>query len=316
MKKLLLPVARRMRRFLLGNLPEVVEQQNAVLARLIDAHERTQRVLGPQRLLPRLDRLEEDVEAILRALRVQPAELPYPYRLTSQRFRMTSQNEEDGMTLAILREIGPTACRFVEIGSGPNGGNSGFLAREHGWTGLMIDAERDNADKARARFGRDGVKVIAEMVTRENVNDILRERGLTGEIDLLSIDIDGNDYWVWEALSACSPRLVICEYNSSFGPERAVTVPYEAAFDRHEKATTFYYGASLRALVHLGRRKGYRLIATEPAGVNAYFLRDDVGLMIPTCDVETAFHMQLGHWREDVLARFERAGLRLVDIPE
>ena len=116
-------------------------------------------------------------------------------------------------------------------------------------------------------------------------NDFARQEifPVSGEIDLLSLDIDGNDFWVWRQLDACSPRMVILEFNAAFGPERAVTVPYDAAFDRASFKTVSYqyFGASLSAFERLGRRKGYRLVLVEPRGINAYFLRDDVGPDIP-----------------------------------
>jgi hypothetical protein len=142
---------------------------------------------------------------------------------------------------------------------------------------------------SRARFNAERVKVVQAWVTRETVNDLLEEHDATGEIDLLSIDIDGNDYWLWEAIEVCSPRLVIIECNLHFGPERAVVVPYDPAFDRR-RHSPMYCGASLAAMVHLGGRKGYRLVAMEPYGPNAYFLRDDVAPAIPAAESRDVFH--------------------------
>jgi hypothetical protein len=160
-------------------------------------------------------------------------------------------------------------------------------------------------------------------VTRETVNQLLETHGFTGELDLLSIDIDGNDYWVWEALTVCSPRLVVIEYNSLFGPDRAVVVPYDPRFDRHDyNLGGMYYGASLAALGHLAARKGYRLVTTEPTGVNAYFIRNDVAPFIPACDVARAFRFLEKYApviegpAADLFGAVERAGLSLVDVSE
>jgi hypothetical protein len=219
--------------------------------------------------------------ALIRGLYLKPEELDYPHRLTAQAFRMWSQFDEDGITLAILREAGTTTKRFVEIGCGANGGNSGFLAAELGWSGLMIDADEQKLAAARQWF-TERATVVQAWVTRETIDDVLTEHGMSGEIDVLSIDIDGNDYWIWEALSAVSPRIVIMEANLLFGGERAVVVPYDPDFDRH-KLKPSYYGASLAALAALAGRKGYRLVALEPSGPNAFFLRDDVAPHIPLC---------------------------------
>jgi hypothetical protein len=225
--------------------------------------------------------LHRRLQAIVRALYLKPNDLDYPHRLTVQRFGLLSQFEEDGLTLAVLREAGMSTSKFVDIGCGENGGNSGFLVQELGWSGLMVDADEDRVAASRLRFPR-GVDVVREWVTRERINDLLIDRGISGEIDLLSIDIDGNDYWIWKAIEAVDPRLVIVEANLLFGGDRAVVVPYDPNFSRHGLSPT-YYGASLSALTVLGREKGrgYRLIALEPNGPNAYFLRSDLAPHIP-----------------------------------
>jgi hypothetical protein len=150
------------------------------------------------------------------------------------------------------------------------------------------------------------------------VNQLIADHGFAGEIDLFSLDLDGNDYWIWEAMTACSPRIVILEYNSMFGPDRAVTVPYDPAFDRH-RHHTIYYGASLTALAKASERKGYLLVTVEPTGVNAFFLRNDLAAHIPACDPARAFRllekydvmMQQG---EDVYRYASKEGLALVDV--
>ena len=244
-----------------------------------------------RRLAGGLAHVHEALEALLRDAYVDLDELPFPERLTARRFRILSQNAEDGITAAILREAGVASARFVEIGCGTNGGNSGFLARDLGWSGLMLDASADAIAKVRLWFRADRVATVEARVTPGNVNDLLRAHGIEGEIDLLSIDIDSHDYWVLDAVEACSPRLLICEYNAAFGPTRAVTVPYDesAVHDRR----TGYYGASLAAFAALGRRKGYRLVAVEPRGVNAYLLRDDVAPHIPGFAAHELFRPQL-----------------------
>ena len=130
---------------------------------------------------------------------------------------------------------------------------------------MMIEIDRARAASLRRRFAP-AVCVVEARVTGENINELVAEHGLAGEIDVLSIDIDGIDYWVWDRLEVCRPRVVIVEYNPFLGIERSVVVPYDPQFDRHrfDIPRAAYYGASLPALVSLARRKGYRLVVVEP----------------------------------------------------
>jgi hypothetical protein len=292
-------------------------RQDEALADLNRRLARIERQLeSVEKIWQRTRHVEPAVQALLRERYLAPAQLPYPERLTTRRFRLSSQNQEDGITLALLNEAGATNCRFVEVGSGLSGGNSGFLARECGWSGLMVDGHAAHIVQVGRRFPT--VKAVAAWVTRENVNDLIASHGYAGDVDLFSLDLDGCDYWIWEAMTACSPRIVILEYNSMFGPDRAVTIPYDPKFDRHRHHTA-YYGASLSALTRLSARKGYRLVAVEPSGVNAFFLRDDLASHIPACDPARAFRllekydvlMQQGN---DVHRYIEQSGLTLVEV--
>lgn len=273
----------------------------------------------------RVDRLERVVTdlkqnldllpAIVRKLYLADVELPPPYDLLSERFGSLSQNDEDGVLLALYKRIGMTDRRFVEIGCGTNGGNSGFLASECGWSGLMVDARPGAIDKVRVRYTGHAVKTICQKVSREGVNALLAQFGLTGDLDFLSIDIDGMDYWVWEAVTACTPRVVAIEYNWLFGPERAVTIPYAAEFNLGEIGVRGYRGASLAALVHLARRKGYRLVATER--VNAFFLRSDIAAEMGALSLARAYRPPLNiATAKDVFAKIAQANLPLVTVTE
>ena len=278
--------------------------------------------VGARGLKGDVRRLSIMMQAIQRALFLDPADLPYPYNLTARRFSLSSQNEEDGIIHAIFDTVGDGSRRFVEIGAGTNGGNSGFLASECGWSGMMLEANEDRLSKLKMHFEPLGVTCLSDWVARENINDFIRNSGCEGEIDLLSIDIDGNDYWIWEAVTACSPRLVIIEYNSLFGPDRAVVVPYDPEFDRHQVAKTieggnlYYFGSSLQALNQLAKQKGYRLILTEPRGVNAFFLRNDVGQEIPACDPSSAYRMLVKYGRRghDLFEYIREHDLPLIDL--
>jgi len=141
-----------------------------------------------------------------------------------------------------------------------------------------MDGDEANIESIRRSdlFWRHNLKAHRAFITRENIDELLRANGVEGDIGLLSIDIDGNDYWVWEAISAIAPRIVIAEYNARFGPQRSVTVPYDPAFARQRAHySMIYYGASLAALTRLGQRKGYALVCCNSAGNNAFFVRRD-----------------------------------------
>ena len=317
----------------------LLEQRLALVQRRADINSKKLKKLHREnlRLIKRLDsvvaqtgarglkgdarRLSIMMQAIQRALFLDPASLSYPYNLTARRFSLSSQNEEDGIIHAIFDTVGDGSRRFVEIGAGTNGGNSGFLASECGWSGMMLEANEDRLSKLKMHFEPLGITCLGNWVARENINDFIRDSGCEGEIDLLSIDIDGNDYWIWESITACSPRLVIIEYNSLFGPDRAVVVPYDAEFDRHRfveaaEGGHYYFGASLQALSRLAEQKGYRLVVTEPRGVNAFFLRNDVGQEIPACDPSSTYRMLVKYGRRghDLFEYISEHDLPLIDL--
>ena len=237
------------------------------------------------------------INAVLRTLHLHRMPLSPPLDLIAKRFRLWSQNEEDGIILALFEHAGITDRRFVEIGSGQSGGNSAFLAYECGWNGLMIDIVPDAIDTLRRRFSHNpGVIGVAAAVSAENVNQLLTDHGFTGEIDLLSLDIDSYDYWVLEALTVVSPRVLIVEYNARLGAERAVTVPKDQPLDGTSDA---YFGASLAAFEKLARKKGYRLVVCDPMGVNAFFLRSDVAPHVPGVPVAQAYRQAVDRWSLD-----------------
>jgi hypothetical protein len=135
------------------------------------------------------------------------------------------------------------------------------------------------------------VEARCTFLTRDNLNQTIREHGITGEIDFLSLDVDGNDYWFWESLDCVSPRVVCIEYNAGIGPEFSWSVPYDPQFERYAKHPSgFFHGASLKALESLGQRKGWRLVGCDSTGTNAFFLRADVDApALPTLTAAEAF---------------------------
>ena len=170
-----------------------------------------------------------------------------------------SQNGEDGILEKILETIGTTNKYFVEIGVGNGDECNTRLLRKNGWNGLMLDSEHYNPN----------VGIRREFVDAENVNGILSKYKVPQEFDVLSIDIDGNDYWVWKAISY-QPRVVVIEWNCSISPFRALSIPYSPAFAWDQ---TCYYGASILALTRLGERKGMILVAADRRATNLFFIR-------------------------------------------
>ena len=261
------------------------------------------------------------LNALIRRAYLADGDLAHPMAIGVHRFRLRSQHEEDGITLALLRAAGIHTRTFLEIGSGSTGGNSGVLAYELGWSGLMLDANRKAIEEA-ARFFRfnPGVSAVKARVGTDTINDLLTRHGMNREIDFMSIDIDSFDYWLWQAVTSCNPRVVVMEYNALFGAERAVTVPNAP---RPDVAPKGYGGASLAALEKLGRAKGYGLILCEDAGVNAFFLRDDVAPDVPRLAAARAYRPLLATYDPggadtpkdvDLYAAIARAGLPLEEV--
>lgn len=198
--------------------------------------------------------------------------------------RIYSQNGEDGILLYLFSKLGTTDLHFVEFGVGDGQQcNSANLALNFGWKGLMMEINPQKASAAQKYYARrlgdeaHHVSVLSKKVTAENINDVLEQHNFTGEIDLLSIDVDGNDYWIWQAITTIKPRIVLIEYNASFGPERSITVKYDPDLNpHHAHPSGFYHGASLTALTKLGFNKGYILVGCDSTGTNAFFVREEI----------------------------------------
>ncbi|MBZ5605428.1 MAG: hypothetical protein LAO79_24285 [Acidobacteriia bacterium] len=241
------------------------------------------KTLGRIKSLSHIDDRLRDVEAA----RAGVAELflrrefPDLFADGSQEFSLYSQNGEDGILLSLIARTGAAAKTFVEIGTeDARECNTAILAFLLGWDGLMLEANPLSVDAAKRLAARllarkkNRLEIRQAMVTAENVNTLIGDAGVHGKTGVLSIDVDGIDYWLWKAVTVIQPRIVVIEYNASFGAERAVTVPYSAEFSCPPGG--YYHGASLRALENLGKQLGYVLAAVESAGVNAFFVREDI----------------------------------------
>lgn len=203
-----------------------------------------------------------------------------PAEFAAAEFRVFSQWGEDGILQHLLRQIPISRKVFVEFGvENYMEANTRFLLVNDNWAGMVIDGSSQNIDyiKKDDIYWRYNIKAEHAFIDRENINDLIRRHGISGEIGVLSIDIDGNDYWVWEAIDVVTPSVVIVEYNHRFGAEKSVTIPYKANFQRNEAHySNIYYGASLAALCILGRRKGYSFVGCNAAGNNAFFVRQEL----------------------------------------
>lgn len=276
------------------------------------------RLLRKVRLLGRLGELEK-IDRLLEAIgRIEARQLETSPdgRLRRQEFTVYSQNGEDGILQYLLRTLAIPSHTFVEFGVGNyRQANTRFLAINDHWSGLVMDSDADNVRQIHADpiFWQINVRAVHAFVTRENINDLLRANGFAGEIGLLSIDIDGNDYWVFEAVTEVSPAVVVIEYNSRFGPNRAVSIPYDPAFDRwRAHPSGLYSGASLRAICNLARRRGYAFVGCNSFGVNAFFVRSDLlNDRVTTLSVEDGY--VAGQFRE---ARDAHGRLAYMDSAE
>lgn len=189
-----------------------------------------------------------------------------------------AQNDEDGIVQEILGRIGVTGRRFLEIGVGNGLQNNSLYWLKQGWRGAWVEGSPDNGSFIRQAFAAPlatgQLHFQEQLVRAENINAIVAATGLAGqELDLLSIDIDGNDYYVFERLEALPARLVVIEYNAKFPPPTRWRIPYspDYVWDGSD-----WFGASLATLNDLFVRRGYTLVACNVTGSNAFFVRTDL----------------------------------------
>jgi hypothetical protein len=201
-------------------------------------------------------------------------------------FKVFSQTGEDGIIQFLLSKIPVEKEVFVEFGIGSYSEcNTRFLLKNSNWSGLVIDGSLDYIQKLREDplCWQHDLKSECSFITKENINDIISRNGVTGDIGILSIDVDGNDYWIWEAIDCIQPRIVICEYNSLFGAKRNVTTMYDPEFVISKAHFSgLYWGASIGAFNFLARKKGYSLVGSNTIGNNIFFVRNDILGTIPT----------------------------------
>lgn len=247
-----------------------------------------------QRFYERYTSLISNIYRIQEALgRIEQRQTAHCVSYWQAEFRVFSQWGEDGIIQYLLRHVSIDRPIFVEFGvENYTESNTRFLLTNNQWAGLVIDGSAKNIEyiKCDSIYWASNLKAEHSFITKNNINDLLAKNGITGDIGLLSVDIDGNDYWVWEAIDTISPRIVICEYNSHFGPIAEVTTPYDAGFVREDAHfSKIYYGASISAFCSLASAKGYSLVASNSVGNNIFFVRNDLVGSLPVITAAQAY---------------------------
>jgi hypothetical protein len=223
---------------------------------------------------------ERSRELVGAMLARQVAQVRRPSSLAEVEFRVHSQFGDDGILQWLVARLPLLPKRFIEFGvEDYTEANTRFLMVNNGWRGLVMDGSRANMTRLQRRpwFWRHELEARPCFVTRENVDGEIARWAHGEPVGLLHIDVDGNDYWLWEAVRSIEPGVVVMEYNAVFGNVRTITIPYRADFRRlvaHHSGQ--YFGASLAALTRLAHAKGYALIGSNSAGNNAYFVRREL----------------------------------------
>jgi hypothetical protein len=258
-------------------------------------------VLGGQFESPSGRDLDRQMQMLLAAeyRRCVAERCPLP-AFSDAEFSSFSQNGEDGILHLLFSVLGTTNKIAVEACAGDGiECNAANLIVNHGWSGLLLDGDSASLQRGREfyanrasgwRLRRIPPRLVAAWITAENINDLIFSNGVSSEIDLLSIDLDGVDYWIWKSLSVIAPRVVVVEYNNRWSASQSVTVPYRPDFVGHEASDIGegYFGASLLAFTKLAAEKGYRLVGSNSPNTNAFFFRKDLGTeWFPEVSVES-----------------------------
>jgi hypothetical protein len=235
--------------------------------------------------------LENDLGCLFKTYygKIAAADLNQKTAIRNAEFKVFSKHGGDGILLYIFSKIGVTNRTFAEIGvEAGRECNTANLSINFGWQGIIVDANERGIESAKIYYQGKKVKPVHCRVTAENINGLLLDNNIRGEIDLFSLDIDGNDYWVWKAIEAIRPRVIVAEYNASLGL-RPITIKYKPDF-RYQG--DLYFGASLTVLAKLAKEKGYILIGCDRYGHDGFFVRKDAaeGKFIELSPQEAFYH--------------------------
>lgn len=215
-------------------------------------------------------------------------------RLSDVEFQVFSQFGDDGIIQWLVNKLQIPNKTFIEFGvENYREANTRFLLINNYWSGLIIDGSKNNIDSIKGEQIYTFYDLQAEnsFITKSNINDLIETARFKKDIGILSIDIDGNDYWVWKEIINVNPVIVICEYNGLFGFEHTYTIEYKDDFVRGVNCPFNFYGASLSSLCDIGKSKGYGFVGCNSAGNNAYFIRIDFlkNLPIPELTAEQGY---------------------------
>jgi hypothetical protein len=192
--------------------------------------------------------------------------------LSEYEYRVFSQGGEDGVIEKLFEIIEPSSRFAVEFGcsDGVTGSNVRNLIIHYGWSGLLMDGNPEAITKAKKAYAdRPGAIVAEEWIYPGNVELLFEKYGVPEDLDLLVIDIDSNDYYVWRAIRDYRPKVVLIEYNPNFPPPQKVVVNFHPMnyWDASD-----YYGASIQSLYELGKKKDYELVYDTRSGTNLVFV--------------------------------------------
>jgi hypothetical protein len=194
-------------------------------------------------------------------------------------FKVFSQWKDDGIIQFLVDYLDIETKTFIEFGVQDYlEANTRFLLMNNNWAGLIMDGTTSNIESVKRQdiYWKYNLTAVTAFITAGNINDLMQQHGFKDEVGLLHIDIDGNDYWVWKAITTISPVIVIVEYNSVFGKDKTWSVPYKPDFYRTDMHySNLYFGSSLLSLCDLAKEKGYTFIGCNSNGNNAYFIRND-----------------------------------------
>jgi len=231
---------------------------------------------GLQQLSVKLNYIQESLG------RIEARQIKYNSNtgISECEFKVYSQSGEDGIIQFLINNVNVENKKFIEFGiENYLESNTRFLALNNYWSGLIIDGDQANIDyiKKDPIYWRCQLTAVRSFITKDNINELITTNGFGGDIGILSVDIDGNDYWVFESINTVNAAIIIAEYNSFFGPTANITIPYDPNFVRTDAHySLIYYGASITALTKLAQKKGYSLVATNWGGNNVFYVRNDL----------------------------------------
>ena len=235
----------------------------------------------------------EEMQAAIGRIELRQIKMMRPNEIENAEFKVFSQWGEDGIIQYLLDHVPIKNKVFIEIGvQDYKESNTRFLLKNNNWEGVLIDASKEDIQSIKddVTYWKYSINAIHSFITRENINEVIQAADVPFNVGLLSIDIDGNDYWVWDAIECISPVIVICEYNNLFGPDLKVTVPYKSDFERSDAHySNLYYGASISALQLLAKNKGYILVGSNSVGTNIFFVRNDMSEFINSKTVSDTY---------------------------